>query len=458
MASNPKLKMQEAVSTYIKFIPFSNFNLWDVKRYYNKTNLKFENVVTLADILIPCRQPVTKAEMIKNKWQIISKINFGGELFLRDFEEINTYKGNLNLVPDNAIIYSKINVRHGCIYYHEKGKTPFGVSSEYPTYTFDETKISGKFLHKILRSDAFKKLLNTKTSGISKARVKQDEFLDIEIPLPSLIEQESIINSYLQKIESAKKAKAETGSLEEEIEKYLFDALGYKIKPSIASKEKGNYLRVIDYSVIDKWGADQNNSKELILTKSFEVKKIKDVCTVSSGGTPSRDRKEYYTGNIPWIKTGEVVNDVIYDTEEKITKEAIENSSAKIYPKGSLIIAMYGQGLTRGRTAKLGIDASTNQACAVLFNINNKIVLTDFLWIYLMGEYNRLRELASGNNQPNLNAQMIKDYNVVIPPINIQEEIIKNYNFLKSKVKSIESEFEKLTSIAELEFEKQIFG
>lgn len=458
MANNPKLKMQESVNTYIKFIPFSNFNLWDVKRYYNKTNLKFENVVTLSDILIPCRKPVTKAEMIKNKWQIISKINFGGELFLRDFEEINTYKGNLNLVPDNAIIYSKINVRHGCIYYHEKGKIPFGVSSEYPTYTFDETKISGKFLHKILRSDAFKKLLNTKTSGISKARVKQDEFLDIQIPLPSLNEQESIINSYLQKTERAKKAKAETGSLEEEIEKYLFDALGYKIKPSTASKKKGNYLRVIDYSVIDKWGADQNNSKELILTKSFEIKKIKDICSVSSGGTPSRDRKEYYTGNIPWIKTGEVVNDVIYDTEEKITKEAIENSSAKIYPKGSLIIAMYGQGLTRGRTAKLGIDASTNQACAVLFNINNKIILTDFLWIYLMGEYNRLRELASGNNQPNLNAQMIKDYNVIIPPISTQEEIIKKYIFLKSKVKLIEDEFEKLTSIAELEFEKQIFG
>lgn len=74
------------------------------------------------------------------------------------------------------------------------------------------------------------------------------------------------------------------------------------------------------------------------------------------------------------------------------------------------------------------------------------------------GEYNRLRELASGNNQPNLNAQMIKDYNVIIPPISTQEEIIKKYIFLKSKVKLIEDEFEKLTSIAELEFEKQIFG
>lgn len=450
--------MQETVSTYIKFIPFSSFSLWDVKRYYNKTKLNFENVVTLADILIPYRKPVSKAEMIKNKWQIISKINFGGELFLRDFEEINTYKGNLNLVPENAIIYSKINVRHGCIYYHEKGKTPFGVSSEYPTYTFDESKISGQFLHKILRSSAFKKLLNSKTSGISKARVKQDEFLDIQIPLPPIKDQENIINAYNSKIQQAKKVKQQSGSLEEEIEKYLFDALGYKTNLSDVSKKQGNYLRLLDYFEMEKWGADQNNSNKLILTKSFDVKRIKELCTVSSGGTPSRDRKEYYTGNIPWIKTGEVVNDIIYDTEEKITKEAIENSSAKIYPKGSLIIAMYGQGLTRGRTAKLGIDASTNQACAVLFNINNELILTDFLWIYLMGEYNRLRELASGNNQPNLNAQMIKDYNVIIPPFPIQKEIIKNYSALKTKVKMIDTEFNKLSAIAEQGFEKQIFG
>ena len=62
---------------------------------------------------------------------------------------------------------------------------------------------------------------------------------------------------------------------------------------------------------------------------------------------------------------------------------------------------MYGQGKTRGRTAKLGVDATTNQACAVLHNIDNSKVLTDYLWIYLMNEYDRLRELASGNNQPN---------------------------------------------------------
>lgn len=448
----------QTATTYIKFIPFEILNLWDVKRYYTKNNLQFENVVTLRDILRPYKKAVSKEEMIENKWQIISKINFGGELFLRDFEEIKTYKGSLNLVPDNAIIYSKINVRHGCIYFHEEGQTPFGVSSEYPTFKFDETKISGKFLHKILRSSAFKTLLNSKTTGISKARVKQDEFLDIQIPLPSIEEQNRIMTSYLLKIEKANKAKQETGSLEEEIEKYLFDELGYKVDSSIGLKKYGFYLKLIDYSKIDKWGANQNNTSKLVLTKSFDLRQIKEICTVGSGGTPSRDRKEYYTGNIPWIKTGEVINDIIYDTEEKITIDAIENSSAKIYPKDSLIIAMYGQGLTRGRTAKLGIDASTNQACAVLYNINNELILTDFLWIYLMGEYNRLRDLASGNNQPNLNAQMIKDYKVIIPPIAIQKEIIIRYSGLKLKVKSIEVEYEKQISIAETEFENAIFS
>ena len=96
---------------------------------------------------------------------------------------------------------------------------------------------------------------------------------------------------------------------------------------------------------------------------------------------------------------------------------------------------MYGQGATRGRTAKLGIDASTNQACAVLFNIDNSVILTDYLWLYLMGEYDRMREMASGNNQPNLNAQMLKDYNVIVPPFEIQNKIINTISSLKTQIK-----------------------
>lgn len=443
---------------YLKMVPFSRFNLWDVKRYYNKTDLSFDNVVMLRDILKPYRKAVSKEEMIKNKWQIIAKINFGGQLFLRDFEEIKTYKGSLNLVPENAIIYSKINVRHGCIYFNEIGNTPFGVSNEYPTFTFDDTLISGDFLRKVLRSNAFKNLLNSKTSGISKARVKQDEFLDIEIPLPSLEEQSRIVAAFNENLKQAELLDIKAKVLENDIEKYLFEELGIEFKSDSYEKAIGKFIKVYKYSAFDKWGANRNTTNKLTLSKPHLIKKIKDICTVSSGGTPSRDRKEYYKGNIPWIKTGEVVNGIIYDTEEKITIEAIENSSAKIYPKNSLIIAMYGQGLTRGRTAKLGIDASTNQACAVLFDIDNSVILTDYLWMYLMGEYNRLRELASGNSQPNLNAQMIKDYNVIIPSLEIQSAIVDNINLSKLKISEFYNLSKRNKEEAIIEFEKEIFN
>ena len=441
---------------FLKFISLNQIDYWDVKRYLNN-NILFNNSYRLSDILELQRELVSREDVRKNKWRIISKINFSGELFLREMSEIDTYKGNLYKVSDNNIIYSKINVRHGCIYYHQKEQVPFVVSNEYPIFKFNDTKVNGDYLKIILRSESFKKLLNTKTSGISKSRVKIDEFLNIQIPLPSLEKQNELLEKFNKNILLAQKQENEAIKLQESIEIFFNKELGIKVNTK--NNEKSNkLLQLIDYFDIEKWGVDKlKSNNQIIYTKKFLQKNISSICMVSSGGTPNRSNKEYYTGQIPWIKTGEVVNGIIMDTEEKITEEAINNSSAKIYPKDSLLIAMYGQGLTRGRTAKLGIDASTNQACAVLSNINNEIIDTDYLWYYLMNEYYRLRELASGNNQPNLNAEMIKNYKVIIPPFEIQEKIVLEIKRIKNEVKILKEKAELNRQNAIKEFEKEIF-
>lgn len=441
---------------FLKFISLNQIDYWDVKRYLNK-NILFNNSYRLSDILELQRELVSREDVRKNKWRIISKINFSGELFLREMTEIDTYKGNLYKVSDNNIIYSKINVRHGCIYYHQKEQNPFVVSNEYPIFKFNDTKVNGDYLKIILRSESFKKLLDTKTSGISKSRVKIDEFLNIEIPLPSLEKQNELLEKFNRNILLAQKQEIESIKLEESIEVFFNQELGIKFNTK-DNENTNKLLQIIDYFDIEKWGVDKlKSNNQIIYTKKFLQKNISSISTVSSGGTPSRSNKDYYIGQIPWIKTGEVVNDIIMDTEEKITEEAINNSSAKIYPKDSLIIAMYGQGLTRGRTAKLGIDASTNQACAVLSNINNEIIDTDYLWYYLMNEYHRLRELASGNNQPNLNAEMIKNYKVIIPPFEIQEKIVLEIKRIKDEVKILKEKAELNRQNAIKEFEKEIF-
>ena len=98
----------------------------------------------------------------------------------------------------------------------------------------------------------------------------------------------------------------------------------------------------------------------------WQVCQIRDVATISSGSTPNRENPQYWGGDIPWVTTGELESGTVTSTREMISQKALEETSLKIYPAGTLLMAMYGQGKTRGTTAMLGIDAAINQACAAI--------------------------------------------------------------------------------------------
>ena len=147
---------------------------------------------------------------------------------------------------------------------------------------------------------------------------------------------------------------------------------------------------------------------------------IGDLAVVSSGATPSRKKPEYYEGTIPWVKTGEVAAGNIDETEECITEAAIRDSACRILPAGTILIAMYGQGDTRGKSAILNIEAATNQACAALEfkdEIDARFALT-----FLQLCYDDLRNLSQGGNQKNLNLKIIKEYSMLTPPVYLQKE------------------------------------
>ncbi len=151
---------------------------------------------------------------------------------------------------------------------------------------------------------------------------------------------------------------------------------------------------------------------------------IEDISSVSSGGTPSRKKDSYWTGgNIPWVTTTEVKFGVITNTVQKITQAGLDNSSAKLFPKDTILIAMYGQGKTRGQVARLGIEAATNQACAALqLNVGCD---TEYYYQYLMSQYKNIRELANSGGQENLSGGIIKGIHIPIPPYVEQQKIAK---------------------------------
>lgn len=165
--------------------------------------------------------------------------------------------------------------------------------------------------------------------------------------------------------------------------------------------------------------------------------KLEDIAIWGSGGTPSRKKPEYFTGSIPWIKTGELGNKYVYDSEEKITISAIENSSAKVFPKESVGIAMYGA--TIGKLSIWGIDASTNQACAVA-QCYKSGVDNQFLYYYLMSEKRSLIKEGKGGAQPNISQTILKAWPFYLPPLNEQRLIVEKIEELFSELdKGIES-------------------
>lgn len=441
------------MSKYLKFIALNELDKWYVSYYLNPNTIKSKYpLIKLQHIIEPLSIKIKKNDY-DGKLPVVSKISFkDGCIHLRDD---NSTGMDLYFMPKNELLVSKINFHQGAVAINNKYELV--CSTHYQPYEINYEIINNKFLTQVLRSNGFLNFIKYLRADGIKNEATYEFIKNLKIPLPSLIKQKEFLKNYNNKIALAEKQEQEAKDITDNIEIFFNKEIGIQKNTIDISKHK-NLLKTIEYSEIEKWGVDKlNTNQNITYTKEFTQKNIQSIATVSSGGTPSRSNKEYYTGKIPWIKTGEVVNNIILNTQEKITEEAIKNSSAKIYPKGSLIIAMYGQGLTRGRTAKLGIDASTNQACAVLSNIDNDLINTDYLWFYLMNEYHRLRELASGNNQPNLNAEMVKNYKVIIPPFDIQDNIVIEITKRKKEIKRLKNQAVKNRENAIKEFEEEIF-
>ncbi len=160
--------------------------------------------------------------------------------------------------------------------------------------------------------------------------------------------------------------------------------------------------------------------------------KLGDICETTSGGTPSRRESKYYDGSIPWVKSGELDKGLITDTEEKISEEAIKNSSAKVFPKGTLLIALYGA--TIGKLAFLGVAAATNQAVCGIYKNDN--VASKYLYHFLFHSKQGLVKQGIGGAQPNISQGILKNLKIPLPSVPDQHAIV-------SKIEELLSELDK---------------
>ena len=246
--------------------------------------------------------------------------------------------------------------------------------------------------------------------------INKNQIENLKIPLPKNIEEQKQIVEILDKaFESIEQAKV---NIEKNIEnaKELFQSRLNEI-----FSQKG-----------DGW----------------EEKKLGKVCKTGAGGTPLKSKKEYYeNGNIPWLCSGEVKQGNIYSSNKFITQKGLDNSSAKLFPKDTVVIAMYGA--TAGDVGILRFETSTNQAvCGIL---PNDILIPEFIYYSFSYRKNELIAQATGNAQPNISQIKIK--NTLIPILEKKEQlkIIEELDSLKEQTKQLENHYkQKLKNLEEL--------
>lgn len=243
-----------------------------------------------------------------------------------------------------------------------------------------------------LRSAAFREWRDNQARGANIQNLRFSQFETIQLPLPPAPERMRITTILKEQMVAAERARA---SAEAQLQ--------------AAENLPAAYLR------------DVFNNGE---SKSWPRKRLGDIAKTASGSTPSRGRLDYYGGTIPWVKTSELCDGFIHGTEEHITEKALQECSLSLLPEETLLIAMYGQGKTRGRTGLLKVPATTNQACFAILP-NPTVFETAYLQWWFRNNYSRLRqETASrGGNQPNLNGIFLREQELQLPALSDQRRI-----------------------------------
>lgn len=280
-------------------------------------------------------------------------------------------------------------------------------STGFAVVTPDRSTLDPTFLSYWLRGSDFVDEVCARSIGVSYPATNSSEVGGIPLPLPPLPTQRAIADFLDRKTAAldgliARKERL-LELLAERREALIHRAVTRGLDPDVPLKDSGV-----------PWIGE--------VPAHWEVTKTSHRCTVFNGATPSRHRSEYWTdGTIPWLASGQVNDYVVVEPNEWITAEARADTSLRMAPVGSVVVGMIGQGRTRGMSSRLGISACINQNMAAI--VPGSQMDSTFLHFYFISAYAPLREEGRGANQGALNCEILRDFALVVPPIEEQKGI-----------------------------------
>lgn len=184
-----------------------------------------------------------------------------------------------------------------------------------------------------------------------------------------------------------------------------------------------------------------NTEQNANIPENWEITRLGCITDISSGSTPLKGKPQYYeNGGIPWVTSSATSEDFIYSSTVSISEVAVKECSLTLYKPGTLLMAMYGQGKTRGQVAELKISATINQACAAISFFDEHENIRPYVKLVLWKIYDEIRDLADGGAQPNLNGIKVKATLIPFPPLEEQKRIIAKVDQLMAICDQLEQQ------------------
>ena len=296
--------------------------------------------------------------------------------------------------------------------------------------------ITSTFLYYSCISEYFQKEIRNHASATTLPILNKNNFTKLLIPLPPLSEQQRIVKEierWFALIEQIEQSKADLQTTIKQAKSKILDlAIHGKLVPQDLNDESA--IELLKRINPDFTPCDNGHYPQLPFEapQNWSWTTLGKIGKWQSGSTPNRLNKDYYNGNIPWLKTGDLNNGYITHIPESITEKALNETSVKLNPTGSVLIAMYGA--TIGKIGILTFPATTNQACCAceVFNGIDK----EFLFLFLLSHREEFIKMGGGGAQPNISKEKIINTYIPLPPFAEQKRIVNTVNVLFTKLES----------------------